>query len=60
MSRFTDDLDIRPTLTPTPEEVEQIIARAHAMRSEAIASIFSDIRRTLADVIQPAGRHRNA
>ncbi|MEL6197967.1 MAG: hypothetical protein AAFT19_08980 [Pseudomonadota bacterium] len=60
MTRLTDDLYARPTMTPTPEEVERLIARAHALRGEAMATLFRDIRRTLAEAVQLTGKRRSA
>ncbi|MEM7497082.1 MAG: hypothetical protein AAF371_03700 [Pseudomonadota bacterium] len=58
MTRFIDDLENRPgTRSPTPAEVDAIIAEARVLRSRAFASAFSGVLSALSRAVRTAPRH---
>ncbi|MEO1774408.1 MAG: hypothetical protein AAFS07_05595 [Pseudomonadota bacterium] len=55
-----DELEDRPSQSPTPQEVDRILARANAMRNAALVAWLSAFWRTLTEAIQPARSQRSA
>ncbi|MEL7347380.1 MAG: hypothetical protein AAFN17_06460 [Pseudomonadota bacterium] len=60
MTRMMDELEDRPSQSPTPQEVDRILARANAMRNAALVAWLTSFWRTLAEAIQPARSQRSA
>ncbi|MEL6336985.1 MAG: hypothetical protein AAFQ88_10140 [Pseudomonadota bacterium] len=55
-----DELEDRPSQSPTPQQVDHILARANAMRNAALVAWLTSFWRTLAEAIQPARSQRSA
>ncbi|MEO1471254.1 MAG: hypothetical protein AAFV86_19595 [Pseudomonadota bacterium] len=58
MTRFIDDLEIRPDQMPTREEIDRLTHRAHVMRGQAMADSLRGIARLLSLAVSRVRGHR--